>query len=504
LIVLLVLTLEGLFIQKTARESLLRLIAAFVGGLAASAPWIWLYGSLSWGPANAGVRNSGAFVPNLSDFLLTSIPAGGTVVNSWFTVSKGPIFYISVFSIAILAYFRLNMKEFTKPGILSLTTILILGIAATQGPSDAGSFRWPLRFFSLVVIAFPIFIMYLRQNGKLSISNKSHFFFVTSTFFAFWIAFSRTPQNFVLILITIIFSILVVTSWIRFIKIESKIIANIQIFVVSYGIFMGLLLAFPQNPDVTDWGMPTKIQQNSRYDNPGLLILRDASHDIYSDGIYVGQTMALAGRYSGFGYTSTNQRHLEAAYCANSLGIVCPAAVNFLGAVDFETNLNWHNLLGINQIVAENGAITDRMREILPRWKEKSWSKYFSVFTDPGSPKIIGDITFSEPTISKIGLVKMSDDGSYQSYLVTGGGKIVMRNVYWPGWRYKIDGVALPVKPYKDKILQIDVSNIDEPRLLEIYYRPPYWRSSLSLTIAGVLISLILPVVFRRSKSKNG
>ena len=508
-ILIAVLVFEEFFLERDFKSAVLKLFSATCGLLIAAVPWLWFYGEIPFMSRNSVIINTTFGVPNLSSFLLTSFPFGGVDAHMWFTVSKAPLFYISFLTFPIIALFKLTKKTVLKKGVLASLILSLVTILLTQTPSDVGPFRWPIRYFMLGTVAIPILLACILQFGAMEIQSTRIVILVTLTVAALAVGYSKSPTGLNWYLIYAVITIFSTYYWIRSyqtgrIKKSSYIFTCVTLLLTTL-----LLIRFPSNPDMGDWGAPTKLVTQQTFDSPGTMILKDYSgpNVITEDKIYAGNTETLVAKFSGFAYNNqVGNNWIDNSLCSNYRGEVCPASVDFLSSKELQTGRTWLQLLFVNRIVAENGPVGSQVDRDLPSWIAKSYSSHFNIYSNPQPESEVGSVTYSSPAIKLLRLIKSSEDESSQYYEVNGSGYLVLRNIFMPGWRYSINGKVQMAGNLDNRLVKIPIATNGNSTVVHIYYRPPYWKSGFVLSGIGLIGSIglaFLPGVEVRIRNRR-
>ncbi len=223
-------------------------------------------------------------------------------------------------------------------------------------------------------------------------------------------------------------------------------------------------------------------------------------------GVGIGFSALTEENRHAPGYSSVSQRHY-----GDRFGVVTPSgkttenAVRALFEREPTTGLPWVDLLGYRVVLVHRSRADLVEKASEGEWAPVARSEHFVKLarTDEsaGSP-VAGRVT---ATVGEVSVEAVSVGGESQRYDVSApdGGRLVFRDVYWPGYVATLDGEPLPVTPLQQLLVSVVLPPGAEGELV-VEFRAPSARS-VAATVGGggFLLLLALGVYAREVRSRQ-
>lgn len=290
------------------------------------------------------------------------------------------------------------------------------------------------------------------------------------------LSWSKRPTMSITLVLTTLISLSGSILWYYYSKRKDPSKSNLVIIYFALILFAVLLISFPTNPDVVDWGSKPNLTLDKSMNTslPIDFVLQDANSSIpiatlvKRNPIQLGNLSLFQKIGSGVGYVEIGQKYLDSNMCQNYHGEVCPQALDFLSSRDPSNNYAWSTLFNIKSLIVQKGPLLDEAIKQFPNWPTKYFSTDFVQLLNPWVPINQGFVTYRSPGIQSLKQTNYSLDGTDQNYLVEGKGKIMLSDIYWPGWHASISGLDIPIHPEADMLVAIDIPNVSNMLKLHI------------------------------------
>jgi hypothetical protein len=451
-----------LFIQRRPVGELVpAALAALGGALVGFLNYLPLVERMGWTVRQSGMSNDGFLVPNLTDLVTSSSPVAHDSIFFWAgNISQGPILYIGWFVTPLLLLVDWRAVELRK-GLLP-TALVYLGVSVllTQLPSELGPLRFPFRFIPAATIAVTVLVVVAVHEGGVRLTRARVMLVYASVVLALFLSWARAPthpRNFLLWALTA--GILLTALLYAGRKGWRRGLAGVcltGVLVAQLGLLFGLLPR-GQNPDVGDWGAPSRISALPEPVVPAntpALLLRAGSTPAQgpmeqAEGVGVGYLPTYHDRLLGQSYSSVSQKYLTKALCNDHLGASCPAAADFLLSREKHTGKRWIDLMGYEYLLLSKD-FAPLERQLGPDWVLVNQGRVFATYKKVSNLPD-ADVTYRDPAVQ---ITPVSQEGNNLRFQVHApdGGLVALRELAWPGWTAELNGRPIPV-PFLSNIL---------------------------------------------------
>lgn len=513
-------------------------LTALVGGLVVALPtllsMVELSGVMRRQAPDERIGNTGFGVTNLADVLLGSPTLLGQT-NSWSgNVGLVPAMYTFVVAAAALALVDWR-RAWLAPGVLPAAVVFGLSVAATQLPTVALVFRYPMRY--LVVVQVSLVILALVAVTAAPRLTRQRVAFASAIVAAQgMIALFRAPVFLrwhalatVVTLVGLAALLLLLRGGARRL---TALAAVVLVAAGSSGVVLGALVMVALDdrldalaggaPDgvgihreSNDWGngmSPTVEGHRAAsvvVDGSATVIVYDFGPDGgWSRGVLRGNGNLISGFTPGFGAIAVGHGELGRRWCHNYTGLTCSPPRQLLSAPPgLETT--WLDVLAQDTVLLDRNAPAQLREHLQERWYEVRNTGDFTEYRRrDGLP---GRVTHAdgvdvgqEPGASTLAYAGEPMD----TYTVTtgpAGGSLVLRVPWWPGLEATLDGRPLPVGTLGGAVVRLDLPGEVRAGTVQLSYRPlgerilvPALLTGGALIAAALVARVLLDVRHRR------
>jgi hypothetical protein len=247
---------------------------------------------------------------------------------------------------------------------------------------------------------------------------------------------------------------------------------------------------------------------------PGLLLLpmRNAPKSWLKEGVGPGfSSMGEENRYAP-GYSSVSQRYFDARlHIATPSGKTEMEAIHALFKREPLTGERWVDLLGYRVVVLHKSFVRAFERAAGGSWTTTARSKNFAKFARTASTGDTGTRVPAEggrvtAVVGDVHITATKAGGEQQAYhaVAPDGGRVIFRDLYWPGYIATLGGARVPVTPFKHTLVSVSLPPGTDADLT-VRFRP-LSPKALAATLGGgallLLLSAALLIVARRSRGR--
>lgn len=476
------------YVAGDRRGAVGRLLPALAGALLALPSIVFTAFAFSWTLRQGGSENSALYVPGLADVLNSgSATAGLNMHHFRGSVALGMLVVAGGLGLALLPLVNWPARWWRRPGAITLAATLLTILVLTQGPSDLGPLRWPVRYLGAyqvllavgVAAAFGLFGV-RTTRGRIGAA------------FAIWAAFgyvtfARSPQ----FLPQHLLSIALAGVLVGVVALARPRWAPWGAVGLCFLVMLWAAFGQPPGPRATSWGQPTSVaayQQPLGTQPERSLVLYPHQMNASAaaqQGVFVGQNYLLGPARAGLGYSSVGQRYSAELMCTAINGATCPEGVDRMLQTEPTTGRQWIELLGVDTITAHRSFVA-ALREGLPSsWREEQQTTDFVVFRRSADPRLVGRIS-AMPEQASATAMAVGDTSSTYDIESPGGGPVVFADVYWPGYTAAWNGEPLVVEPLGNALVAVEVPS--GAGTLTVEYRPAGTGVAVGAVGAGVLL----------------
>ncbi|MET7420449.1 hypothetical protein [Dactylosporangium sp. NPDC005555] len=500
-------------VNRQVRAAVGVAVIGLAAGLMAAIVFLPLLGMQPVGTRQAGgVFNTGQLVPGLGQLLNLSAP---TYVPRLYTFGPAttPIAYLAWFIVPLLPWFAWPaLREFrARAGIAAVG---VAYLALTLAPSNLWMFRWPARlieylFLAVILVVALLLSAGLRTDNAVRRGLGSAGLILLSTYLV-WA--DRPDQTRRAAEAALVVGVLVLA-----VVLAARHRARLVTPALIAGTLMLLVLQlnwFPRNRDITPWQFPHDVAQlradfADRSDGNTLIIANsfdkiravDKQPDRAWREVLFGNVSHVAGMSALNAYTGMGNRQFGAALCMEYEGSVCDDAYRRVFALDPATGVPLADLLRLQTVTLLNSQVPGTLQKTPelqrdqpylfdlaaapPGWETGDRGAYATVIRRTAAlPHPTGRVSWTSP-----GLTVTADQAAHASEEIryTGGGRLIVAALAWPGWHASVDGRYLPVDRGPAGLIQVDVPQAGEGTL-KLWFVPAGLRTGVELLAVGVLI----------------
>lgn len=436
-------------------------LASTAGALAAATNVVPLLRASEWTSRRQGISNTYYNIPNWADVGSFSVPflRGDLSSHNGKPTLDDPIFFFGWF-IVVLAWLTLWRRDvWRQAGVVTAAAALAVALLATQFPSDLGPIRIPSRQLAAVQFFAVVFAVlgWRASPAALTVRRASG---ALLTFGAMAVvAWSRTPTEtevFLAIGAGLIAVAVLLALWSR----AGHGAAGIWVLVAT-PVLTFLAMTLENSDPVARHDFSRSELSVGADEQPGFALFphRGARPEWLREGIGIGFSgLAEDNRYAP-GYSSVSQRQFRARfYVQTPSGKTDMEAVRQLFKEEATTGEQWVDLLGYKSVLVPLPRARALERAAGEGWAPAVTSESFVKYSRTPSNALAGPgrVTAVQGDVA---LRAVSVQGERQEYevLAPDGGRLVFRDLYWPGYIATLDGDRVPVTPFKQMLVSVDL-----------------------------------------------
>lgn len=472
--------------------------------------------------------NNELWVANLHDVLNLSFPLQLGIIKGYagYHLMSVPFLYCAWFMLPLLPLLKWNKKYWSEPTNVTLMVLAALMLVATQGPESLGPLRWPFRFVPYLHIL--VVIMLLRAislEGMTHLTSRNVLTSLAIIAFEALFAWQKFPKSNVFVdpgLLAwdmpwtfIEAAVFGICAWGAFLALwKWKKIAGYSVLIlVSVFIFLFTRLFFPNNEDYSNWGMSTLRNPNALVDDvPRAYTVyfgkrgedKDEAKGRFDPSrlaeFQTGDMPLEYGHPTLGGYSPIGHRFFQSRVCMVGIfGETCPYIANRLFEKDAETNVAFADLCRIDHIIALRGPHLQNLIEN----KSDEWHLEFSgKYTERYQRKLPnsdlpGTLSWISPEVEVAEGSKPETLKETLTVQHTGAhDKLIFARLWWPGYIATFGGADLPVTPYREFLVSVELPEQIKAGTLKLFYRPPHLFLALTAVAIGALLSVLACFAF--------
>ena len=500
----------GLLVEAAARHDgpgcappqacVARAAAAAAGAAIGAVNVVAVARASHWTTRDLGVQNSYEHVVNWADALSFAMPYlhGDLFSHGGSPTVAAPLFFFGWFLLALVWMTGWHRGVWRERGVLTAGVALGLAMLSTQLPSDLGPVRLPSRQLAAVQFFAVVFVM-LAWRASPSRLTVRRILGILATFAAMaLVAWSRTPDD-VEVLLGAGASLLALSVLIALCRLRGLAWAGAWTVVATLVLTaVAMFLQYPEGParvTVHETGISMKAGEA-----PGLLMLpkRYAPESWLEEGVGAGfSSLSEDNRYAP-GYSSVSQRHYDSRlHIRTPSGRTGSGGIPALFVREPSTHERWVDLLGYRVVVVHRSSVPAFERAAGESWEEVARTEHFvklarSAATGSGVGRdaepdgrvtaVLGDV---DVNAKKIGAEQQTYD-----VVTRNGGRLVFRDLYWPGYVATLQGTPVPVTPFKGTLVSVTLPPGSYGDLL-VRFRPMSPKALVATLGGGSLLLLL-------------
>lgn len=459
-------------------------------GLAGAITFLPLLGIAPVGFRNSGINNEQGMIPELGQLLNMSTPGYIAQLRGWGREMTTPVTYLSWFFLPLLPWFRFSALKGVRErsGILLWTVVYLLFVL---GPAQLWLFRWPARFIEYIFLPVCLAVAVLLSAGlrrdKLIQRSLASVGLIWLGAYLAWSSDPTVVRRHVLLVLVVsalVGLVILVARW------REKLITPVLV-VGTLGVLAAQIHTFPGNFTLDPWGMPHNISQ-MRAD------YADQSEDTtfavtiggyagWPDYLITNMTSA-AGLASLNGYTGMGNKKFSDELCLIYGGQVCPQAYDAMFKTDPLTGRPLAELFRLRTIVVQHGYLpTGDPTVAPPGWQIVKTTEFATTLrATTGSPYPDGRVSWAAPSVKII--EDRADGDRTERIRYTGGGKIMLAALAWPGWTAQVDGVDVPVTGGRAGLIELTLPDRGRESTIELHFVPDGLRPGIALYVVALLL----------------
>ena len=519
-------------------------LTALLGGLAVALPtllsMVELSGVMRRQGADERIGNTGFGVTNLADVLLGSPTLLGQT-NSWSgNIALVPAMYTFVVAGAALALVDWR-RAWRAPGVLPAAVVFGLSVAATQLPTVALVFRYPMRYLVVVQVSLVVLALVAvtaaprltRRRVLLAaavVGAQGMIALFRAPVFVKWHALSAAVALLALAALLLLLRgrasrargagaarpVAALTALSAVVLVAggaSGLLLSARFMVVLDDRLDALAGIAPDGVGVfrelNDWGdgmSPTVAGHRAQslvVDGSATAIVYDFGSDGgWSRGVLRGNGNLISGFSPGYGAIAVGHGGLGRHWCHNYTGRTCSPPQVLLSSPE-GLGTTWLDLLAQDTVLLDRKA-PQRLREhFSARWDEVRDTGHFTEYRRRDDlPGRVAHASGVEVGQEAGGSTLAYAGEPMDTYTVTtgaDGGSLVLRVPFWPGLEATLDGRPLPVGSVAGAVVRLDLPADVRAGTVELSYRPVGERILVpAFTAGGALIaaSLVAGLLF--------
>ncbi len=446
-----------------------------------------------------------------------------TIVTGMLPVSTDAASYVIWFLPALAWLSLAKLRALLRP-LTGLLIGLVLTLAWVIGPNQIGPIRWPIRvlpILTLFVVISAVIALARARVDRVSVGRLRASLVILAV--AAFIAVSRNIDSAAAIVAgTGVVALGLLLAWITLRgvaspgarKPRSNPAAVLVIAVVTSAVVVLQHSFFPQPPSANR-NMPTSLagyagQASAAVGDvfvvgdPEQALVNDprtAADFLIASSWYINP-QSVQNEYTTIGYRSYVQR-----YCVRYNGTTCPTVLQTLFADDPATGVPRVDLLSISTLQIFRSDFTDQQLASAPTgWYVAASTPSALTWVRDDPLPTSGGVSWSSAG-TQVSVVSESARTLVLSVgeVPTGGGRVVLSRLDWPGYQVNGAGHAAPTDGY---LLTLDVPASATGSTITVSFQPPGWtleKWAVAAAVVGSLlwIGLHLVLVARRRRSDD-
>ncbi len=460
----------------------------------------------TYATAIASSRNAGTFatsflIPNLYGVLNLSSPdyRGFMPIFGDRHDIASPIFFAGWYLLPLLPLIDWSRHRW-RPATLTLASLALVFLIASQGPDQIGPIRWPFRHLPYMQLSLVVlFAAIASEAGFAPPSRRRLWLSLGIVGFGAVASLQAHPDSALRLLVVAALAAAGAVYAQRFPPRRFAMIAALTL-----GFCVMTRAWHPTNQNVPAWPVA--------HDTPAVVALDavPASYTLYLGTMFEPdfgrQSAAQLGLVHGIaeinGYSPIGQTGLSTELCMGNEGDDCEQAGALLMAPDPSTGSDLADLMRVDRLVVERGPHLDTVRPLLGAdWRVVDESRTSVVITRaPPIHRPSGSVTWSSPGIElrETATASATRESIELAAVPSSGGRIIFARADWPGYRAELNGAELPVTGYRKLFVEVDLPAGSAPGDLVLRHEIPYWRWGAAAMVLGLLLIAAVLVRFPR------
>ncbi|MFT5484061.1 MAG: hypothetical protein ACI9GW_002723 [Halieaceae bacterium] len=202
------------------------------------------------------------------------------------------------------------------------------------------------------------------------------------------------------------------------------------------------------------------------------------------------------------GYTPILQRGYIDNFCFTHIGAVCSEGPSMILAIDPRSNMSYLDMMGVDQVVAMRGSYSDTFATRAGNdWAVIGQTELMDIYGRVAPQQRIGNIVQWPDGAHIENLNMTAQSESYDIKTGNSGGRVIIARAWYPGFRARLDGDAIPVEPVAGLVPSVTLPPGAQGELV-IEYWPAGLTAGLYTAFAGILILVGFTIV-RRFEPKS-
>ena len=500
------------------RAFLARVLAAAAGVAAGAVHVVPILRASDWTSRESGISNEFTHTPNLADVFSFAVPYLHGDITQYHDAPtvELPIFFVSSFLLLLAWGTAWSGAVWKQPGTVTAGVALVLALLFTQLPSELGPIRVHVRELAAVQFFAVVLVMVAWSRHRTRLTRQRSVGALTTYLAMSVVAWSRTPQDekvlvgVALGLIALLTVLLVVhragLAWAGAAAVLSTCLLPVA----------AMHLEHPggSGPDAVVRQTALSLPPG---EGPGYALLATSHVEVppswAEEGVGWGFSGLTAENRYAPGYSSVRQRWFDERFeLRGALGKTGPGGPSRLFSREKTTGLRWTDLLGYRALLVHRLRLPSAVQAADGDWAPVAESKDFvklePVAGRPGGP-MIDRASPSRVTavVGDVDVRPVAVGGERQTYAVRApsGGRLIFRDLYWPGYVATVDGAPVPVTPFRRTLVSVELPAGAEG-MLEVHYRP-HSPGSLTATLGGGAVLLVASLMMaggRRRSRRQG
>ena len=476
-----------------------RVLAAGGGVVVGAVNVVAIMRASHWTTRDLGVQNTYQHVVNWADAASFAVPYlhGDLASHGSSPTFDLPIFFFGWFLLTLLWATSWRAVIWEQRGAITAGIALGLAMLSIELPSDLGPIRLPSRQLAAVQFFAVVFVVLAWRKSPARLTSRRVVGILCTYAAMVFIAWSRTPQD-AHVAVGAAAGLVAIGILLLAWHVRGLAWAGAWALLATLGLtWVAMDLQYPHDPAHTTVHR-TDISMRAG-EAPGLLLLpmRNAPRSWLEEGVGPGfSSMNEQNRYAP-GYSSVSQRYFDARlHIRTPSGKTDPEAIHALFTREPLTGRRWVDLLGYRVVVVHKSYARAFEHAAAGSWTEVDRSKDFVKFAPSASngdaepapggrvTAVMGDVDVT-PT-------KVGDEQQEYHVAAPDGGRLVFRDLFWPGYVATLGGHPVPVTPFKQTLVSVTVPRGTDAELV-VRFRP-LSPKALGATLGGGALLLLLSV----------
>jgi hypothetical protein len=449
--------------------------------------------------------NRNFLVPSLGDALSVSAPFYRGFISWWggYILTPTPHFYVAWFMLPLLPFINWAKMNWRSSGLFALLAATTLFFVALRGPENFGPLRWSIRFLPLFQLSvLVVFIVISSKVGFTKPSGPRRLVSLAIILFLVVGTMQATPRVYGSQLLVGLVMTLAVYLAVR-------LNGRPQIVFLTAVTLLFSTVNFVLYPALFDiWSVPTK-PANVRTGSgiPTSYLFNDSSIAYFPDPslfqeLQYGQIPLNYGRSVINGHTPIGHVSFEKTFCMQVQGQTCEGGGRALLVKDPSTNVLLADLMRVDTIVVQKGNRQNLLAAVMgPEWKcdTRKWTA--SCSRPLPNATLPGNLSYVTPGTQVDAVGKPSLLRETVSIKSNDAAKLVFARLYWPGYKFFLDGKQLPLIRHLGFLVSVDVPAGANGSTLSLIWHPPFFRIGLMFAALGLLIASVTAFKIQRREA---